>query len=79
MSDHQCFTVDRTAYLRNLDRDDLGQPCFAVHYQRPPETTERGTSIGLRFPMLLIAGYLEEPEKVAQKVAAILEKHWNEE
>lgn len=79
MTDHRCFTVDATAYLRNLDRDDLNGRCVAIHYQRPPTKTEGGTSIGLRFPMLIVAGYLEDPDAVAAKVADILERHWDAE
>lgn len=75
---HRCFTVDATAYLRNLDRADLKARCVAVHYQKPPTKTEGGTSIGLRFPMLIVAAYLEEPDAVAAKVADILERHWDE-
>ncbi|MDP2129960.1 MAG: hypothetical protein U0975_16190 [Erythrobacter sp.] len=78
MSEHRRFTVSTTAYLRNLDREDLRAQCFAVHFQRPPVKTETGTSIGLRFPALIIANYLEEPEAVAQKVADILERHWED-
>jgi len=76
MTDHRCFTVHTTSYLRNLSREDLTARCVAVHYQKPPTKTETGTSIGLRFPMLIVAWYLEEPDKVAQQVADILEKHW---
>lgn len=79
MTDHRCFTVDTTSYLRNLDREDLNGRCLAIHYQKPPVQTETGTSIGLRFPMLLVAGFLEEPDAVAAKVADILEKHWDDE
>ena len=75
---HRCFTVDTTSYLRNLDSEDLRARCVAIHYQKPPTKTEQGTSIGLCFPMLIIAGYLEEPDAVAQKVADILEAHWND-
>lgn len=75
--EHTCFTVSTTAYLRNLDREDLRGRCVAVHYQRPPEKTERGTSHGLRFPMLIMAGYLEKPDEVAERVAAILNAHWD--
>lgn len=76
---HQCFTADSTAYMRNLDHEDLRAPCFAVHYQKPPQKTEGGTSYGLRFPMLIMAHYLEQPEEVAKKVADILNKHWDDE
>lgn len=79
MMDHRCFTVDATAYLRNLDRDDLKARCVAVHYQSPPKKTEQGTSFGLRFPMLIVAGYLEDPDAVAAKVADILERHWEDQ
>lgn len=78
MDSHTCFTVSGTAYLRNLGRDDLRAPCVAVHYQRPPTKTENGTSIGLRFPMLIMAHYLEDQEAVAAKVARILNDHWDD-
>ncbi|MFT3967611.1 MAG: hypothetical protein QM690_17185 [Sphingobium sp.] len=77
--EHRRFTVRYTAYLRNLGREDLRADCIAVHYQNPPTVTEQGRSIGLRFPMLIMAGYLQDSEKVAQRVADILEKHWGEE
>ncbi|AGH48733.1 hypothetical protein G432_05030 [Sphingomonas sp. MM-1] len=77
-SAHQCFTVDSTSYLRNLYDEDLRGPCIAVHYQKPPTKTETGTSIGLRFPMLIMALYLEKPDEVAQRVADILNKHWDD-
>ena len=77
MSEHRRFTVSTTAYLRNLNREDLRAPCVAVHYQKPPVKTETGTTHSLCFPMLIVAGYLEEPEAVAQQVADILERHWD--
>lgn len=76
---HQCFTVSTTNYLRNLDREDLRGECVAVHYQKPPTKTETGTSIGMRFPMLIIALYLEQQRDVAEKVAQILNRHWDNE
>lgn len=79
--DHQRFTVDGTAYLRNLDREDLRAPCIAVHYQKRPKRNPetKTTSFGLRFPMLIMAHYLEDPGPVAEKVAAILNEHWPED
>ncbi|SKB32643.1 hypothetical protein [Sphingopyxis flava] len=74
---HQRFTVSTTSYLRNLSREDLFAETLAVHYQDPPRKTETGTSISLRFPMLILAFYLEEQQAVAEKVAGILEKHWD--
>lgn len=81
MDNHQRFTVDRTAYLRNLDREDLRAPCIAVHYQKRPKRNPESntTSYSLRFPMLIVAHYLETPEPVAEKVAAILNEHWPED
>lgn len=78
MGEHQCFTASATAYLRNLNSEDLRTACYAVHYQRPPEKTERGTSIGLRFPLLIVAGYAAEPAEIAERVARILNKHWDD-
>lgn len=80
MTDHRCFTVDTTSFLRNLNREDLRERCVAIHYQSPPVRNEDAgtTRIGLRFPMLIIAGYLEKPDEVAQRVADVLEKHWDE-
>ena len=78
---HQCFTVSSTSYLRNLDREDLREPCIAVHYQNPPTRNEEAgtTSFGLRFPMLVMALYVEDQEKVAQRVADILNRHWDDD
>lgn len=75
---HACFSAEQTAYLRNLSARDLRESCHAVLYQRPPEKTERGTSIGLRFPLLIVAGYVEKPDEVAAKVARILNAHWDD-
>lgn len=79
--DHKRFTVDGTAYLRNLDHEDLRARCIAIHYQKRPKRNPetKTTSYGLRFPMLILAHYLETPEPVAEKVAAILNEHWPEE
>ncbi|ALC13800.1 hypothetical protein [Sphingopyxis sp. 113P3] len=76
---HQRFTVSSTSYLRNLSREDLRSETLAVHYQDPPRKTETGTSISLRFPMLILAFYLKEQHAIADKVAAILEKHWDDD
>lgn len=76
---HQCFTASSTAYIRNLDRQDRRQECFAVHYQAPPEKTEHGTSIGLIAPVLIVSLYMGEQQAIAEKVARILNKHWDDE
>ena len=75
---HQHFTVSSTAYLRNLDAEDRRRECIAVHYQDAPKRTERGTSIGLKFPFLIVAHYVEGQWQEAEKVARILNAHWNE-
>lgn len=77
MAEHTCFTVSTTAYLRSLDREDMAGEVYAVHYQKPPvEHGDGRTSFSLNFPILLVTGYLAEPKAIAEKVAAILEKHW---
>jgi hypothetical protein len=76
---HQCFTVSSTAYIRNLDRDDRRVEHFAVHYQRAPEKTERGVSIGMIAPVLIVSLWMSEQKAIAEKVARILNKHWDDE
>ena len=76
---HVVWTVDSTSYMRNLDQDDLRGECIAVHYQSPPKKTERGTSIGMTMPVLIVSLYSAEPRVVADRVAAILNKHWDDE
>lgn len=80
MSEHFCFTVDSTAYLRNLDQEDIEADCVAVHYQQLPVRNEEtgSTSMGLRFPTLLVAGHLKNPREIADRVATILNAHWDE-
>lgn len=75
---HQRFTVDTTAYLRNLSSEDRQGKVFAVHYQDPPEQTEAGTRISLRFPTLIVAYYVGAPKAIAEKVAHILNAHWDD-
>lgn len=74
-AEHKCFTVDKTAYVSNMTREEM-RDCLAIHYQRPSKTTEHGTSIGLRFPFLIVASYIENAQEVADKIASILEEHW---
>tara|TARA_B100000678_G_scaffold260020_1_gene240572 strand:+ start:89 stop:334 length:246 start_codon:yes stop_codon:yes gene_type:complete len=76
-TEHKCFTVSSTAYLRNLTREEMND-AVAVHYQAPPRKTEGGTCHSLNFPLLVIAGFVEDPEGVAEKVAAILNEHWEQ-
>lgn len=79
MSDHRCFTVATTNYLRNLDRDDLNERCVAIHYQAPPKKTAGGTSFGLCVPALVVTLYMTEPDAIAQRIADILERHWDDD
>jgi hypothetical protein len=76
---HQRFTVDSTAYLRNLNREDLWGRTIAIHHQAAPVKTDTGTSMSMRFPLLIVSLYVEEQQAVAEKVARILEKHWDDE
>lgn len=75
---HTCFTVGTTAYLRAMPRAEM-KNAVAVHYQAPPRNTAGGMSISLRFPILLVPGLVEDGEKMAEKVAAILNLHWTDE
>lgn len=80
-TEHKVWTADATSYLRNLDREDLQAECIAVHYQKAPKRSEDGktTSMSLRFPTLIVSAYCAEPRDVAERVAAILNKHWDDE
>ncbi|WP_260927437.1 hypothetical protein [Novosphingobium sp. 9] len=75
---HQCFTASATSYLRNMDHEDRREPCFAVHYQKPPEDAGNGMrSISLNFPLLVVSLYADAPKDVAERVARILNAHWD--
>lgn len=76
---HQSFTVSATRYLNNLNRDDLREEHFAVHYQAPPVRHADGrTSHSLVMPIMIMSLYLQNRREVAEKVARILNAHWNE-
>lgn len=76
---HQCFTARSSAYLRNLTAEDRRAGCFAVHYQRPPEDLRNGhKSIGLIAPVLIVSLYMGEQKAIADKVARILNAHWDD-
>lgn len=79
--EHAVWTVDSTAYLRNLEPEDLQGECIAIHHQSPPKHNEEtgATGYSLRFPTLIVSLYCAEPRAVADRVAAILNKHWNED
>lgn len=80
MSDnHTVWTVDSTNYLRNLHKEDLCEECIAVHYQKPPRRNEEAgtTSFSMKFPTLIVSLYMGEPREMAERVAAILNAHWD--
>lgn len=78
MSDHQCFSVSATAYMHNFNREADGE-VYAVHYEGAPRKNEDGTtSFSMIMPALIVSGYIAEPEKIAQRVADILNKHWDD-
>lgn len=70
--ERKCWTVSTTAW-----RPDRASPAMtAVHFQSPPKKTERGTSFGLRFPVLIVPDLVEGKQEFAEKVAALLNEHW---
>lgn len=76
---HQCFTARSTAYVRNLTKEDRQEEFFAVHYQRPPKDFGNGhKSIGLIAPLLIVSLYMDEQKAIADKVARILNAHWDD-
>lgn len=76
---HTVWTVDSTSYLRNLDKQDLRGECIAIHYQKPPVRNEEkgSTSYSMIFPTLVVSLYISEQREMAERVAAILNKHWD--
>lgn len=78
MAEHQCFSVHQTNYMRNFDPDG-GNEVYAVHYEAAPRRNEDGsTTHSLIIPALIVSAYLSEPEQVAQRVAEILNQHWDD-
>lgn len=77
MSEHQCFTVSTTAYLHN-SRPDRDQDVIAVYYEAPPRKNGNGTtSYSMIAPVLVVTDYMADPEGIAQRVAEILNQHWD--
>jgi len=75
---HQCWTSRPTSYLRNLDEDDLAAEAFAVNCQKPPKRNDNGaTSLSVIVPMLLVTGYAAQAQEIAERVAGILNTHWD--
>lgn len=74
---HQCFTVSTTNYMQNFDPEQ-GREVFAVHYESPPSRNEAGsTTYSLILPTLIVSAYMSEPEKIAGRVAELLNAHWD--
>lgn len=77
---HVFFTVDRTAYLRNLDREQIHEPTLAIHYQAAPERLDDNrVRMSMRAPILIISQWPEDQQGVADKVADLLNKHWDDD
>ncbi|WP_179504381.1 MULTISPECIES: hypothetical protein [unclassified Sphingomonas] len=76
---HECFTVASTNYIRNLGEEDRRGEHIAIHYGKPPvRNNETGTvTFGLIFPLLIVSLYSSEREQVAERVAEILNAHWD--
>ncbi|MYL97044.1 hypothetical protein GR702_04560 [Novosphingobium sp. FGD1] len=81
MSDnpHQCFTVETTAYLRNLSAEDRREECYAIYYQDAPENLGDGTTrIHMSAPVLIVSFWMGEQKAIAECVSGILNAHWDE-
>lgn len=77
--EHQRFTVDATAYLRNLNDEDLQSECIAISHQSPPVKNDNGsTSLSLRFPTLIVTEYVANKREIAERIAQILNAHWHD-
>lgn len=76
-TDHKRFTAAPTAYLRN--RAAQAGETIAVHFQEPSKEAGGFRSISLKFPVLVLTGYVANAEAVAEKVARILNDHWDDE
>ncbi len=78
-SPHQCFTASSTAYMRNLTPDDRREECIAIHYQAAPKDLGDGrSSVSLRAPVLIVSLWMSEQKAIADKVARILNAHWDD-
>lgn len=76
---HQCFTASSSAYMRNLTADDRREECIAIHYQAAPEDLGDGrSSVSLRAPVLIVSLWMSEQKAIADKVARILNAHWDD-
>lgn len=76
-TNHVAWTVSSTAYLRNLDEEDLERECIAIHHQNAPKRNESGgTTLSVKCPALIVSLYYE-PREIADRVAAILNAHWD--
>jgi hypothetical protein len=67
---HQRFSVSQTAYIANLSKEERREGAFAVHFASSPNS--------MIAPVLIVTSYLSDPKGVAEQVAAILEKHWED-
>lgn len=77
-TEHVCFTVSATSYLRNLSEEDRREPCFAVHYQAPPQDLGNGgRAISLCAPVLIVSQWMTGQQAIAERVARILNAHWD--
>lgn len=74
MSDHNFWTVDTTAYLKQMSQQDLRQEVYALHYQAAPRRNEESnsTTISLRFPVAVAVYYLDDQKANLQSMADAL-------
>lgn len=78
--EHRRFTASTTGYLYNLTDKERAKPFYAVHFQEAPSTSDEGAkSIAWKFPALIVSDMVDDTESVANRVAELLEKHWDDE
>ncbi|QUT04010.1 hypothetical protein KFK14_12725 [Sphingobium phenoxybenzoativorans] len=63
-ADHKCWSAGESS------------KGWAVYHEPKPKKTEVGTSYGLRVPALLIFEGFAKRDQIAQRIADILNKHW---
>jgi hypothetical protein len=76
-ADHQCWSVSSTSYIRALNSEERRADHLAIHYEKPPVIHDKSTTFSLILPMLVVSLYAGQPRELADRAAAILNKHWD--
>lgn len=75
---HGTFSVTierRPGVARHMLDSDGPDGVVIIHIDPRHTKTETGTRTRMGFPILLVSGWVDEPEEFARKVAALLEEH----